>query len=167
MPTNILKYLVYSFIYSSSAFKSSVKACVCWWPAFNSNTLRLWKLDEKAKRVNSTETHIGVNRRIVRNIQVQEGRCAAGVTRCADSLNTLWWWISRWRGWWSLRWRPSFHDAFSLFHNVVLRFLEITFKSFLVPRRVPNRYERSSLTFCSCCCFKTLRLCPYATQWRI
>ena len=37
----------------------------------HSNTLRLWKLDEQAKRVHATETHIGANRRIVRNIQVQ------------------------------------------------------------------------------------------------
>jgi len=42
----------------------------CCWPAFHSNTLRLWKFDEVAKRVTSTESHIGVNRRIVRNIQV-------------------------------------------------------------------------------------------------
>jgi len=43
----------------------------------NSNTLRLWKFDETAKRVTSTETHIGVNRRIVRNIQVHcVGACS-------------------------------------------------------------------------------------------
>jgi len=44
--------------------------------AFYSNNLRLWRFDEEKKRVTSTETHIGVNRRIVRNIQV------GGVWRC-------------------------------------------------------------------------------------
>jgi len=47
----------------------------------DSNTLRQWKFDEKAKRLSSTETHIGVNRRIVRNIQVGLWAVPTGVLR--------------------------------------------------------------------------------------
>ena len=52
----------------------------------NSNTLRLWKFDETAKRVTSTETHIGVNRRIVRNIQVH---CVGGMHRSLVRLGVV------------------------------------------------------------------------------